>query len=177
MNQIRATRPSIRYRDYHLRQSDINITDMDNVRKSLSELKKDFKHRLGGKKRGQDRAGANTTGERVGSPAPPLLPGPHVEDCGISTDVSQAYWRDPSSNPEPATADEDRLDDPQRKEVDVEEKEVSRSHSGLDPDVGGAAGSRPSREIKHASSPLSVTPIAPKQEPGSMWTLSLGCCV
>ena len=150
---------------------------MDNVRKSLSKLKKDFKHRLGGKKREQGSAGANTTGERVGSPAPPLLPGPHVEDGGISTDVSQTYWMDSSPHPEPVTADEDRLDDSQRKEVDVEENEVSRSRSGLDPDVGGAAGSRPSREIKHASSPLSVTPIAPKQVPDSTWTLSPSCHV
>ena len=116
---------------------------MDDVRKSLSKLK-DFKHRLGGKKREQDSAEANPAGETVSSPAPPLLPGPHVEDGRISTEVSQACWTDPSPHPEPVTADEDRLDDPQTKEVDVEEKEVSRIHSGLDPDVGGAAGSRPS---------------------------------
>ena len=177
MNQIKATRLSIRYRDYHLPQPDIDIADMDDVRKSLSKLKKGFKHRLGSKKREEDRAGANTAGERVGSPAPAPPPAPHVEDGGINADVSQAYWTDLSPHPEPVTADKDRLDDPQRKGVGIEEKEVSRIHSSLDPDVGGAAGSRPSREIKHASSPLSVTPIAPKQEPDSMWTLSLGCCV
>jgi hypothetical protein len=131
-----------------LRQPDIDITDMDDVRKSLSKLKKGFKHRLGGKK---------PAGETVGSPASLLPPGPRVEDGRINTDVSQAHSTDPLPHPEPVTADEDRLDGPQsRKELYVE----------------GVAGSGPSREINRASSPLSVTSIAPKQEPDSMWTLT-----
>ena len=141
---------------------------MGDIRKSFSKLKKDFKHRVGGKKRGPDRAAADTAGEGVGSPASLLRPGTRVEEGRISTDVSQIHSRDPSPYPEPVTADEDRLDDPQRKEVDV----VSRSYSHLDPDLENAGGSGPSREIKQASSPLSVTSIAPKQEPDSTWALS-----
>ena len=143
---------------------------MDDVRKSLSKLKKDFKHRLGGKKREQDRAGANTAEEGVGSPASLLRPGPRAEDGKFSTDVSQVCSGDPSPHPEPVTADEGRLEDPPRKEVDINQ-EVSRSPPSLDPDAGGAAGSGPGQEIKLAYSPPSVTPIAPKPEPDSTWTL------
>ena len=136
---------------------------MDDVRKSLSKLKKDFKHRLGGKKRGPDRAEGNTAGERVGSPAP------RVED---STGVSQAYSTDPPAHPESAAADEDRLDDPQRKDADVDEKEVSQSRSRLDPDTENAAGDGPSREVKRASSPPPVILTALNQEPDGTWTFS-----
>ena len=145
MNWINATRLSICYRNHHLHRPDIDITDMDDIRKSFSKLKRDFKHRVGGKKRGPDRAGANSAGEGVGSPASPLRSGPRVEDGRISADVSQAYSRDPSPRLEPVTADEDRLDDSQRKEVGVDEKEVSRSHSYLDPDVENTGGSGSNR--------------------------------
>ena len=145
---------------------------MDDIRRSLSRLKKDFKHRVGGKKRGQDGAGTNTAQERVDSSASPLQPGPRVEESRISTDVSQAYFMDPSPHPEPVTADEDPHDDPQRKEVDVDEKEIGRSRLRLDPDAENAAGSGPALEVKRASSPLSVTPPAPKQEPDSTWMRS-----
>ena len=144
---------------------------MDDVRKSLSKLKEGFKHRIGGKKRGQDKAVANTAGERTGSPTSLPRPSPRVEDGITTADVSQAHPIDPPSHPEPTAVDKDRLDDPQR-EVDVGEKEVSRSRSSLDPDVVGAAGSGPSREIKQTSSPPPVTSIAPKQEPDGTWTPS-----
>ena len=42
---------------------------MDDIRKSLSKLKKDFKHRFGGKKRAPGGAGTDTAGERVDSSA------------------------------------------------------------------------------------------------------------
>ena len=140
---------------------------MDDIRKSLSKLKKDFKHRVGGKKRGEDRAGVDTAQERVDSPASLLRPGPRAGGENFSTGVSQAHSRDPSSHPDPVAADEDRLGDPSRKKVDVEEKDLSRSRSRVDPDVEDAAGSGSNREVKQASSPPSVTPIAPKQEPDS----------
>ena len=54
----------------------------------------------------------------------------------------------------------------------ADKKEVSRSHSRPDPDLNVATGSGPSREIKRASSPLSVILIASKQESDSMSTLS-----
>ena len=144
---------------------------MDDVRKSLSKLKKDFKRRIGGKKREQDRAGANTAEEGVGSPASLLRPGSRAEDDKFSADVSQLCSKDPSSHPEPMMANEGRLEDSLRKEVEVNKKEVSRNPSSLDPDVGGSAGGGPGKEITLAYSPPSITPIAPKPEPDCTWTL------
>ena len=153
---------------------------MDDIRKSFSNLKKDFKHRLRGKKRAPDRAETNTTGERVGSSASFLRPDSRVavgghdgEESRITADVSQVHSGDPSSHPEPVPTDESRLGDPQREEVDVGEKEVSRRHSNPGPGAGGAVESNPSREIKRTSSLPSVAPIPPKQELDGMWTLSL----
>ena len=147
---------------------------MDDIQKSFSKLKKGFKHRFGSRKRAPDRAGTDTAGERVNSSAS-LLPPDHPvavsgqdgEGSRISPDVLQAHSRDPSPHPEPVPADKGRLDDPRRGEVDVGGKEVSRRHSSLDAGVEGAAGSRPSREIKRASSLPSVTPIPPKQDSDS----------
>ena len=153
---------------------------MDDMRKSFSKLKKDFKHRLGSKKRAPDTEGTNAAGEGVSSSPPLLRPDHHAAVSGhdgegtrVSVDVSQAHSRDPSPHPELVPADEGRLDDPQSEEVDVDERKVSRRHSSLVPGVGGAAGSSPTREIKRASSLPSVTPIPPKQELDGMWTLSL----
>ena len=144
---------------------------MDDIRKPLSKLK-EFKHRVGGGKRGPSRVEVNTAEERVGSPASLLRPDSRVEGGTFSMDVSQACSRDPSPHPELATADEDRLDDPQRKRVDVDEKEVRQSLSRLEPDVQNATGSGPGQEVKQTSSPPSITPIAPKQESDSTWTFS-----
>ena len=171
VNWIKATRRPISYRNRHLRRLDIDIPDMDNMRKSLSKLKKDFKHRIGGIKRGPDQAGADAAGEGVGSPASLLRPGPHVEDGRTSTDVSQTYSTDSPPHPQPVTAGEDHLNNPKRNEEDTDKKGVSRSRSSPDPDVEGA-GSGPSREVERTSSPPTVTPIKSKQEPDGMWTPS-----
>ena len=150
------------------------------MRNSLSKLKKGFKHRLGSKKRGPDGEGTNTTGERVSSSASLLQSDPHVvvsgheeEGSGISPGVSRVHSRDPSPHPDPAPADEGRLDDSKREEVDVGEKEVNRRHSSLNP---GAAGSGPNRGIEQTSSPLSVTPIPPKQESDCTSRFLPSCC-
>ena len=146
---------------------------MDDIQKSLSKLKKGFKHRFGSKKRAPDESGSDAAGERVSSSASLLRPDHRVAVSGhdgggsrISADVLQARSRDPSPHPEPVSADEGRLDDPQR-EVDVGGKEVSWRHSSLDPGVEGTAGGGPGREIRRTSSPPSVIPIPPKQEPDS----------
>ena len=177
MNRIKATRPLICYRNHHLRRPDIDILDMDDIRQSFSKLKKDFKHRLGGKKRGADRAGATATEETAGSSLSLTRPDSRVTASGgdeeggeISTDASQAHSRD-QSQPNPMQADEGD-DNPQEREADVDEKGTSQSHSRLGPAIGGAAGSGPSREIIRASSPLSATTISPKQEPDGTWTFS-----
>ena len=177
MNWIKATRLPISYRNHHLHPPDIDSVDTDDMRKSLSKLKEGFKHRLGGKKRAADSAGAIAAGETVSSSASLARPDSRVtmggsdkEGSRISADASGVHSRDLSPQPKLVQEDEG-CDNPQGRKVDVDEKEVSQTHSRLDPDVEAAAGSGPGREIKRASSPLPVTSIAPKQEPDSTWTL------
>ena len=171
MNWIKATRLPICYHNRHLHRPDIDILDMDDIRKSFSKLKKDFKHRVGGKKRGADTAGANAAGETAGSslsltrPDSRATASDHDEEGGrINTDISQAQ-------PKFMQADEDG-DDLQRREAEVDEKGVRRSHLSLAPGVGGVAGGRPSQEIERAPFPPSIAPISPKQEPDSTRTFS-----
>ena len=178
MNWIKATRLPISYRNHHPRRPDIDTTDMDDMQKSLSKLKKGFKHRLGGKKRGADRAGANPVGETTGSSLSLTRLDSRVttsvrdeEGGGVSTVDLQAHSRDRSPHPKPMQADEGG-DNPQEDEADVDEQGANQSRSRLGPDVGGAGGSRPSQEIKRAPSPPSVTPISPKQEADGTWALS-----
>ena len=151
---------------------------MDDIRQSFSKLKKDFKHRLGGKRGGADRAGANAAGEATGSSLSLTQPDSRVTVSGldegggrIDTDTSQAHSKDRFPQPKPMQADGGN-DNPQGREADVDEKEAGQSHLRLAPDVGGAAGGGPSQDIERAPSPLSVAPISPKQEPGSTWTVS-----
>ena len=173
MNWIKATGLPICYRNRHLHRPDIDTAVMDEIRKSLSKLKKDFKHRVGGKKRAGNRAGVNAAEETASSSLSPTRPDSRTtassrgEEGGrISTGVSQAHSRDRSPQPKPVQTDEGG-DNLQGRETSVDEEEVTQSRSGLGLDVGGAAGSRTSREIKRAHSPPSVTPISPKEEPDS----------
>ena len=126
-------------------------------------MKKDLKHRLRGKKLAPDRAEADEVGESVSSSASLLRPdsragasGHNEEGAGISTGTSQARLRDPS----PMPADEGRRDDSQRKEADVDEKEVGQRDLRPDPDAEVATGGGPAREDRRAYSP--------KQEPDGM---------
>ena len=182
MNRIKATRLPIFYR-YHiwasLCRTDIDIIHLVDMRKSFSNLKKDLKYRLGGKKHAPDRAGVDAAGERVSSSASLLQPDSRVAASGyneegsrISTDISQTRSRDPSPQLAPVPADEGRRD-PQRTEADVDEKEGGQRESRVDPDVKLAAATGPSREDKRAYSPPPVTSIPLKQEPNSTWTISL----
>ena len=51
LRKMHGARLSISYHNHYLRRlADIDTTDMDDIRNSLSKLKKDFKHRIGGKK-------------------------------------------------------------------------------------------------------------------------------
>ena len=174
-NRIKATRLPICYRNHHLRRPDIDILDMNDIRKSFSKLKKGFKHRVGGRERGAGTAGGNAVRETAGSSLSLTRPdsratasGLNEEGGRISADISHAHSSDRSHPPKPTEADEGG-DDPQRREADVDEKGVSKSHFGLAPEVGGATGSGPSQEIKRATSPLSVALISLKQEPDSTW--------
>ena len=148
---------------------------MDDIRKSFSNLKKDLKHRLGGKKRAPERAGVDLAGERVSSSASFLQPDSRVARSGhneegsrISTDTSQARPRDPS----PVPTDEGRHGDSQRKEADVDENEGGQKGSRLDPDVEVPAGSGSGREDGRAYSSFPVTSILRKQESDSTWAVS-----
>ena len=165
-----ATRPPICYRNHYLRRPDIDTIDMEGTRKSSSNLKKDLKRRLRGTKRASDRAGADTAGERVSSSGSFLSPesraaasGHNEEGTRISTDASQARSRGPSRMP----ADEGRHDDSQRKEVDVDEKEIGQRDSRPDPDVEVVAGIGPGRGDKRTYPPLPITSIPRKREPNS----------
>ena len=178
MNWIKATGLPICYRNRHLHRPDIDTTGMDDIRQSFSKMKKGFKHHLGGKKRGADRTGAGVSGETTSSsplltrPDSPATAGGRSEEGGrISTDVSQVHSRDRSPQPKPVPTDEGG-NNLQGREAGVDGKGVTWSRSRLGPDVGGAAGSRPSREIRLAHSPLSITPISPKQEPDGTWAFS-----
>ena len=148
---------------------------MDDIRKSFSQLKKGFKHRLRGKKRGADTTGANAAGETTSSSLSLTRPDSRATASGrdeeggrINADVSQVHSRDRSPQPKPVQEDEGR-NNPQGREADVDEKGVGQRHLRLAPGVGGAAGGRPSQEIERAPSPLSVAPIPPKKEPDSTW--------
>ena len=153
---------------------DIDILDLDDMRKSFSNLKKDLKHRLGGKKCAPDRAGDDTAGEMVSSSGLLLRPDSCVEASGhdeeesrVNTDISQACSRDPSPQPAPVPADEGCGDGPQRKEANVEEKEAGRGDSRLYPNVKIAAGSGLGREGERDYFPPPVTPTPLKQKPDS----------
>ena len=158
--------------------TNIDTIDMDDIRESFSKMKKGFKHRVGGKKRAPDRAGGNSAGERASPSVSLQQPDPRIVVSGhygersrTDANVSQARSRDPSPCPDPVPADEGRLDDPQKREADVCEKEPSRRRSSPDADVEGTAGSNPGQEVERASSPPPVTSIPRKQEPNSTWTL------
>ena len=168
MNWIKATRPPIRYRDYHLCRQD---TDMDDIRGSFSRLKKGFKHRMRGKKHAPDEPRDKATGEGVDSSVSPPQSDPraavsgHSEKrSGISTGALQAHSRDPSPQPESVPADEG-LGDPKGKGVGVDGKAVGRGHSYLGPDVEVG----PDRGVQQASPSLSFTSIPRIQEPDSTW--------
>ena len=148
---------------------------MDNVRRSFSNMKKDFKRRLGGKKRALDRAGADTAGDRANSSVSVLRPDSLVaasshneEGTTVGTNISQARSRDLS----PMPAGEGRPDNSQRKEADVDEKERDQRDSRPDQDVEVVAGSGPGREDKRAYSPQPVTLVSPNQQPDGTWTHS-----
>ena len=144
---------------------------MDDIRNSFSRFKKDLKHRLKERKRKPDRTGTDAVGERDESSGSLLRPEPHIAASGhdeegsrTSSDGRQVRSRDRSPQPEPMPAGEGS-DDLQRREADVDEKEVSESVSCLDPDIEVAAGSGPSQEVEQVY-PSTYTPSIPGQPDG-----------
>ena len=139
---------------------------------SLSRQGKKFKDQLKGKRHKRDREGANTAGERDDSSGSLLRPesrvavGSHdAEGSRISIDVPQVRSRDQSPQPKPVPTGGTDDDDFQRRGANVDEKDVSPGHSLLDPDVGAAVGSGPSRKAEQAESSPSVPSIAYSGKP------------
>jgi hypothetical protein len=146
---------------------------MDDIRDSFSKLKKDFKHRLRGKKEKPDRTGANAAGERVDSsdslpqPEPRVAAGGHGgEGSGISTDGRQvrSRGRSPQPGPVPVSGSDN---DGKRREADVGEKEVSQRSPRLDPNAELVVDSGPSREVERAYPSPSTPSIPPTAAPDS----------
>ena len=163
---IKATRPPICYRNHHPRSPDI---DMDDIRSSLSKLKKGVKYRFRGKKHAPDKVGVGTAGERVDSSGSLLQPEPHLTASGdsgggsrISADVRQVRSRDPSPQSKPIPAGGGN-EDTQKGSGDVDEKEVSQGHSGSNPDTKVTVGSGPDQGVHSSPSPPSLSNEA---EPG-----------
>ena len=145
---------------------------MGNVLSSVSRKGRKLKDRLKGKKHKRDGEGANTAGERDDSPGSLLRPESRVaaggHDVGgsrTSTDVPQVRSRDQSTQPKPVPTGGNDDDDFQRRGANVDEKEVSQGHSRLDPDVGAAVGSGPSREAEEVEPSPSVPSILHSGKP------------
>ena len=98
------------------------------MRKSLSKLKKDIKHRLTGSKRNVDKSGAGGRGERVDAsgslprPEPPVVTGGNREQEGNG------------SNPDNETAEPSAASLPQPKADVVTDGD--REREGNEPDAG-----------------------------------------
>ena len=91
---------------------------MDNIRNSVSRLKKDLKHRLRGRRDKSDRSGANAAGERLGSSVSLPQPEPRVAAGGHDGEGSRTNTEG------------------KRREAGVDGKEVSQSDSRLFPPTG-----------------------------------------
>ena len=145
---------------------------MGDIFDSLSKKGRKLKDRLRGKKEKPDRTGANAPGEIAGSSGSLLQPEPRIvvgghdgEGSRTSTDVQQDHSRDPSPQPEPMPAG--KGDDARQKgEANFDEKEVSQSHSRLDPDVEVVVDSGASREVER------IYPSPSTGEPDSTRTSS-----
>ena len=126
---------------------------MDNIRNSLSGLKKNLKHRLGARKHKPDGRGENTSGERLGLLSlPESASGHDGEGKGASTDEPQVRLRDQSPQPVPMQGGESG--DVRLMEADV--KIVADGGGGL------------SREEERIYPFPPIPSIPPSGEPGSM---------
>ena len=145
---------------------------MGNILSSLSRQGRKLKNRLRGKKHEPDRAGANAAGERVDSSGSLLELEPRIvasghdgEESGTSTDGPRVRSMD-RIQPEPMPAGRsDKV--PQRREVNINRKEIGQRHSRLDPDSEVAVDSRPSREVERVYPSPSTPSIPPIGEPDS----------
>jgi len=162
---VKATRSIIHYRTTicrklshrHLHRSN---TDMEDIRGSLSKVKKKFKHRLTGRKPKPDGTGVNL-GEEGAGPASPLpQPEPHVitgasdDREGDRANVAGQRVSSMDGPPHPAGTDNGQ----ERDETDVDGGEAGQSHSHPQPDVEVTVGSGRSGELE-GTSPSPSTPL------------------
>jgi len=124
---------------------------MDDIRGSLSKMKKKFKHRLTGGKRKPDETGAHPGGEGANSTGSLLQPDPHVvtsenydqEGDRASAAGERVFSTDPPpqpDEPEPVPA-RGSDSDQEGGEVDADGGEASQERSHPRPDVEIAVGS------------------------------------
>ena len=135
----------------------------------ISRQQRKFKDRFKRIRDERVREGANTAGKRDDSSGSLLRPDSRVaagghdgEGSRTSTDVPQLRSRDQSQQkPVPTGGNDD--DDLQKREANVDEKEVSRKDSHLKPAV--VVGSGPSREAEKVEPSLSVPSIPHSGKP------------
>jgi len=138
---------------------------MDDMRGSLSRMKKKLKHRLTGGKREPDGTEANPDEETTDSTSSLPQPGPHVVAGGshdqegdrVNVAGERVFSTDRPSQPaEPESVPAREGDNGQGGEVaDVDRGEASQRHSHPHPDVEVAVGSGRSGE------PEGVYPYSP----------------
>jgi len=132
---------------------------MDDIRASLSKMKKGFKHRLTGRKRKPDGTGANASGEGTDSASSLPQPESHVvADEGRALEVDRAnaaeeqvFSTDRSPQPDGPESVPARGGDNGREggEADIDGGErTTQSHSHPHPDVEVAVGSGRGGELE-----------------------------
>jgi len=170
-----ATRPIIPYRTTI--HADPFNTDMDNIRGSLSKMKKKFKQRLTGRKRKPDGTGANS-GEETPDSASSL---PQPEHHVIADESHHREWNRAGATGERASSTDrpPQSDGPESVPVrgndnrqegggaDVDGGEASQKDSHLRPDVEVAVGSGRSRELEAVHPSPSTPSISHGAEPDS----------
>jgi len=151
---------------------------MEDIRGSLSKVKKKFKHRLTGRKPKPDGTEVNL-GEEGAGPASPLpQPEPHVI-TGASDDregdrVNVAGQRVSSTDGPPRPAESEsvparRTDNgKEREEADVDGGEAGQSHSHPQPNIEVAVGSGRSGELEGVSPSPSIPLISHSGNPNGM---------
>ena len=145
---------------------------MDNFLDSVTRKARKVKDGLRGKKGKQDKTGANTADDSIGSPSSLLQPVAHIaagghdgEESRASTDTRQVHSRGRSPQPEPVPVG-GKDDDGEGKEADDGEKVVGQSHSFLGPNFETVVGGGPGlAEVGPLSaSPSTLIPYGGKPE-------------
>jgi len=144
---------------------------MDDIRGSLSKMKKKVKHRLTGKKGKPGVTGANPAGEGADSTSSLPQPESHVvagKSYDGEADQADTAGEQILSTDGPESVPTCGGDDGQTEgEVDVDGGEASQSHPHPHSDSEIGSGSGSSREVEWFSLSGSTPPLSPHgEEPG-----------